>query len=95
MRPRWVAPPAPVCCREGLCRRNLDDRRAKTGTFVNLVSAFGSSILEHPPGTRIGGSGTDELAANIVEDMVDDHALRQACGERGDLPMDVSEPSGA
>jgi hypothetical protein len=42
-----------------------------------------------------GGSRTDELAANIVEDMVDDHALRQICGERGDLPMDVSEPSGA
>jgi hypothetical protein len=40
-----------------------------------------------------GGSGTDNLVANIVEDMVDDHALQQTYSERGDLRMDESEPS--
>jgi hypothetical protein len=84
---------APVCCREVLCRRILDDRRAKTGTSSVYLGAPFWSIRREPVIT--GGSGTDELVANIVEDMVDDHTLRQTCCERGDLRMDVSEPSGA
>jgi hypothetical protein len=45
---------------------------------------------EAPPGTRGNrGSGTEELGADVVEDMVDDHAFGQTCGKRRDLSMDV------
>jgi hypothetical protein len=86
---------APVCCREGLCQGILDDtRRAKSATSSVYLGASFWSIHREPVIT--GGSGTDKLAANVVEDMADDrHALRQTCSERGHLRMDVSEPSGA